>query len=201
MEGKSVEKVFAALPVVHVALAASRRSARRWTLSMALTLISPAYGVSQPSLRETQCIEASARYYGLPSALLQAIRVQEGGSPGSWRRNADGSLDYGVMQINSRWLPRLTRAGYTASVLTYDACASIAAGAWILAHSLADHDAWNRPNAGANAYWRAVGDYHSHSPWRNRWYAERVWMRYQQLASARDGSAVVGARQVREAVR
>lgn len=145
----------------------------------------PAHGQAPESeADEARCVEVAARHYLLPSALLRAIRSQEGGSSGAWRMNADGSVDYGVMQINSRWLPQLAREGYTASVLTYDACACIAAGAWILARALADRSAWNRADADARAYWRAVGDYHSHTPQRNRRYAEQVWTRYLRLTSA-----------------
>lgn len=148
-------------------------------LLLALAFAAPAHAQTLSSSREAQCIDASARYYTVPAALLQAIREQEGGAVGQWRINADGSIDYGVMQINSRWLPRLKQAGYTASLLVYDACASITVGAWILAQALAGRDAWNRPDINPELYWRAVGEYHSRTPHRNRAYAERVWARYQ----------------------
>jgi hypothetical protein len=130
---------------------------------------------------ELRCIEASARYNRLPPALLLAIRRQEGGRVGFWQENPDGSYDYGVMQINSRWLPTLQPRGYAASALVYDACACIAAGAWILARALAAHGTWNMPSAGARAYWQAVGEYHSRNPALNRAYAEQVWARYVRL--------------------
>lgn len=149
-------------------------------LALAMMCAGPADARALPASREAQCIDASARYYSLPVALLRAVREQEGGVVGQWRVNTDGSVDYGVMQINSRWLPRLERAGYTASVLTYDACASIAVGAWILAQALASRDAWNRPDSNPERYWRGVGEYHSHTPHRNRAYAEHVWARYQR---------------------
>jgi hypothetical protein len=155
------------------------QKARAALLIAAFLAAAPAHANPESSAREAQCLENAARYYSLPLGLLRAIRRSEGGSTGGWRRNADGSLDYGVMQINSRWLPRLARAGYTAQVLVYDACASIAAGAWILAQALAEGGAWNRGDVDPSAYWRAVGNYHSRTPPRNRRYAERVWARYQ----------------------
>lgn len=162
-----------------------RRGARpqrlsRWMLAVALTCAAPVHAQPPSSPQEARCLKSSAHYYSLPLALLKAIRVSEGGSVGGWRRNADGSLDYGVMQINSRWLPRLAQAGYTAQVLVYDACASIAAGAWILAQALAERGAWNRGDVDPSAYWRAVGNYHSRTPPRNRRYAEQVWARYRR---------------------
>ena len=143
-------------------------------------IAAPACADSLNSLREAHCIEASARYNRIPAALLRAIRLQEGGRAGGWHINRDGSIDYGVMQINSRWLPLLTQKGYNASALTYDPCASIAAGAWILAQALGHYGAWNRSEADGRIYWRAVGDYHSHTPTLNRGYAEQVWNRYRQ---------------------
>jgi hypothetical protein len=129
---------------------------------------------------EATCLQASAQYNRLPLDLLRAIRQEEAGRVGGWQVNADGSVDYGVMQINSRWLPILAAQGYTARVLTYDACASIAAGAWILVHALSDASAWNRSGIDGRVYWRAVGDYHSHTLRLNRAYAEQVWLRYRQ---------------------
>jgi len=133
---------------------------------------------ASPALDESQCIARSARYNAVPVDLLQAIRDREGGRVGEWSRNTDGSIDYGVMQINSRWLTRLAPLGYTARRLTDDACASIAAGAWILAHALADNGAWNLANVDPRRYWAAIGNYHSHTAERNQHYARQVWGRY-----------------------
>ncbi len=151
-----------------------------WVLSAALVVASPVHAHPPVSSNEAPCMESAARYYSLPIALLRAIRAQEGGSAGAWSLNTDGSVDYGVMQINSRWLPRLEQRGYTARALVYDACASIVAGAWILAHALADHDAWNRTGVNPTVYWRAIGNYHSRTPQLNRTYAEQIWARYRR---------------------
>jgi soluble lytic murein transglycosylase-like protein len=145
---------------------------------IALVLSTSASADMLPAGSEATCIETAARHYSLPVALLRAVRTQEGGSVGFWRVNVDGSIDYGVMQINSRWLPLLAPRGYTATALTYNACMNITAGAWILAHALADHHAWNCTNTSADAYWRAIGEYHSHTSALNRRYAEQVWRRY-----------------------
>ena len=135
------------------------------------------YDLSTP---EAHCIEASAERFGIPMPLLTAIRLQEGGTVGRWHVNVDGSIDYGVMQINSRWLPQLRPSGYTASVLAYNACASISVGAWILAQSLDENGVWSTTHATPENYWRAVGRYHSRTPSLNRFYAERIWSRYQR---------------------
>ena len=152
-------------------------------ISIGLVAI-PAWGDPTGAAREGRCIETSARYNGIPTALLAAIRSQEGGRVGTWHVNADRSVDYGVMQINSRWLPLIVAKGYTAGALTYDACASIAAGAWILAQSLAASGAWNSIDPDDRIYWRAVGSYHSRTPSLNRAYAELVGRRYRTKITA-----------------
>lgn len=136
---------------------------------------------------ETQCLQQTAVRYALPLTLLHAIREVEGGRPGFWRRNLNGSYDYGVMQINSVWLPRLQARGYDAYVLTHDPCASIEVAGWILAGLLME--AGHGVALDAAHYWQAVGRYHSKTASLNRAYAERVWNRMEQ------GGGVLGARQ------
>jgi len=157
-------------------------------LDIALVIVGltafPVDAAPEDAARERHCIQTSARYNRIPAALLRAIRLQEGGSAGGWHVNTDSALDYGVMQINSRWLPLLAPQDYSAGRLTYDPCTSVAPGACILAHALARYGAWNRSEIDGNVYWRAVGDYHSHTASLNRAYAEPVWNRYrQQLAT------------------
>ena len=54
------------------------------------------------------CWDESAARYGLSSHLLYAIaRTESSLNPLAVGRNADGSRDIGLMQINSSWLPRL----------------------------------------------------------------------------------------------
>ncbi len=132
--------------------------------------------VTEPIYADSEgaCLQVSARYNRIPVDLLRAVHRQEAGRVGGWHVNADGSVDYGVMQINSRWLPVLAPQGYIAPVLTYDACANIMAGAWILAQALEWGGAWNHSGIDGRVYWRAVGDYHSHTPRLNRAYAEQV---------------------------
>jgi hypothetical protein len=158
----------------------------RLTIAFALVFLvaPPSHGEQIDSAREAHCIENSSRYNQIPALLLRSIRLQEGGRVGGWSFNLDGSIDYGVMQINSRWLPLLERRGYSAAVLTYDGCACIAAGAWILAQALERYGVWNRSNIDGRVYWRAIGDYHSHTPSLNRDYAQQIWARYQRLVAA-----------------
>ena len=99
------------------------------------------------------CLQATAaryRAYGVTPAVLQAIvRNESSGNPHVVHRNADGSIDIGLMQINSSWLPTL-RQGFALNARDLlDSCTNLQVGAWILARDFA-----------ANGHnWNAIGAY------------------------------------------
>lgn len=130
---------------------------------------------------ETPCFEAASAHYHVPINLLRAIREQEAGWVGLQRRNTNGTYDMGVMQINTLWIPQLARHGYTADVLIHDACASIMAGAWILATNMQRFGTWNREGVTASDYWYSVGAYHSQTPHLNQRYRQLVWSRFARI--------------------
>ena len=110
------------------------------------------------------CVWSAASHYRLPPVALIGILGAEGGRPGLVRKNRDGSEDLGPMQINSRWLPILSRYGATRQKLIDDPCTNIWVGAWILARAFAvDRDIW-----------KAIGHYHSRRPTESRRYRRRV---------------------------
>jgi soluble lytic murein transglycosylase-like protein len=97
--------------------------------------------------------DAEARY-GIDARLLHAIAQQESSlNPHAVNRSqiapAD-SVDIGLMQINSRWLPILARHGISESDLL-NPCTNIQVGAWILAQSFLRH----------GPTWEAVGAYNA----------------------------------------
>ena len=116
------------------------------------------------------CMALAAQFYHLPPRVLPSIQAVEGGYVGSVSRNADGSDDLGVMQVNTLWLEPLARLsrlpeGEVRRRLTDDACFNIAAAAAILRAYL---------NEAHGDLMQAVGDYHSHTPGLNQSYRERV---------------------------
>ena len=106
------------------------------------------------------CMALVASVYHLPPRVLPSIQAVEGGAAGTVSRNANGSEDLGVMQVNTVWLPPLVSyTGLSAEVVRFrlinEPCFNTAAAGAILALHL-------RENGGELL--RAVGDYHSRTP-------------------------------------
>lgn len=77
--------------------------------------------------------EAGARY-GIEPELLQAIAIVESnGNTAAINKNRNGSLDVGLMQINSIHFRALRKFSISQKDLLNDPCQSVMAGAWILA--------------------------------------------------------------------
>lgn len=106
------------------------------------------------SARSEPCWTQAADRYGIAQELLYAVARTESGldaravNRGHIKRTS--SYDIGLMQINSRHLPRLAKLGITEADL-YNACTNLHVGAWLLA------DAFSR----LGATWNAVGSYNA----------------------------------------
>ena len=81
------------------------------------------------------CFEKAGSLYRVSPSLLKAIASVESNfnSRAVNRANRDGSVDVGLMQINSRWFKQLKQYGISPESLRDDACTNIHVGAWILA--------------------------------------------------------------------
>ncbi|MGE4334640.1 MAG: lytic transglycosylase domain-containing protein [Pigmentiphaga sp.] len=157
----------------------SRDDFRRRVLgSLAGLLLGSSVQAGIPAQGEiTDCLAAAARHFGLPSALLHAIaEVESGGDPRAVNRaNRDGSRDIGLMQINSRWLPRLARWRIDEQAL-FDPCISAHVGAWILADNITR----------LGPVWRAVGAYNARTPALQLRYVRRVQAALEKRAATPD---------------
>jgi soluble lytic murein transglycosylase-like protein len=132
----------------------------------ALLLVSAGAQASQLCTWET----AAARY-GVNASVLYAIAQQESSlNPAAINLNTDGSYDFGLTQINSLWLPHLSKFGITATHLM-DPCTNLNVGAYILSLSMQRY----------GNTWQAIGAYHSSTPWRRDQYALSIYRRLGRL--------------------
>ncbi|EEF21752.1 Invasion protein iagB, putative, partial [Ricinus communis] len=81
-----------------------------------------AAGLCCLSTAHADCLDDAAAYQHVSSQLVHAIAQQESGMRASAINvNGDGSQDIGLMQINSSWLPKLSRYGVRREHL-FNAC-------------------------------------------------------------------------------
>jgi len=83
---------------------------------------------------EAFCFEEAGEQYQVSPELLWAIaKVESHFNPAAIHYNKDGSYDFGVMQVNSSWAPRLGKKRWAA---LGDPCYNVKVGAWVLADCL-----------------------------------------------------------------
>jgi soluble lytic murein transglycosylase-like protein len=110
------------------------------------------------------CIDDAADYHRVHPYVLRAIAFQESRMrPAAVNRNADGSVDFGMMGINSVHLAELDRFGITSHQLL-DPCVNAYVAAWYLRQKMGKY----------GNTWRAVAAYHSETPATGEAYAVQV---------------------------
>lgn len=97
------------------------------------------------------CWQFAAERYGINASILRAIAMTESAmNDRAVNRNTNGSVDVGLMQINSLWFPRLAEMEIQPEDL-WDGCTNVHVGAWVLAGYIR--------RFGYN--WRAIGAYNA----------------------------------------
>lgn len=140
----------------------------RFFAAFSLLCATPVF--SQPRvLPFEKCFESAASRFGVDKRMLVAIAKTESSlNPNAMGpKNANGSYDIGMMQINSGWLPTLGRVGISKRDLM-SACTNIHVGAWIVSQNISRH----------GPTWRAVGAYNASSSLKQVAYASRVQKNY-----------------------
>ena len=109
------------------------------------------------------CINEAAITYQVPATVIISVIKTENGKNGEVSKNPNGTYDLGVMQINSSWIPALSKKGISEESVKSDPCMNVKVGTWILAQGMAIGEGWE-----------GVGNYHSHTPKHNLTYREKV---------------------------
>ena len=137
---------------------------------------SAAHAGQQQPRTMMDCFEEAGKMYKIPPMLLQSIAwVESRYDKNAKNQNTNGSVDMGVMQINSLWLEPLSEYCVERKHL-YNACYNISIAAWILRKQINE--------VGYN--WQAVAHYHSRTPDRGENYARKVARVYFALKRQQD---------------
>lgn len=116
----------------------------------------PPFSDLPPQLHErVLCSIAAAVKYEVPVNIVLAIAEKEGGKPGQWVRNSNGTHDVGAMQFNTAYLADLARYRITAHDVAAAGCYAFDLAAWRLRMHL-------RRDAGD--LWTRAANYHSRTP-------------------------------------
>lgn len=121
---------------------------------------------------EELCFDEAGNDYGINPQILRAIAAVESNyNPRAVNRNKNGTYDFGIMQINSRW-------GYSLGIDWWntlgDPCNNIKGGAMILAQCMKQY----------GYSWEAIGCYNSRTPSKRDKYALTVFRKLQEIRKA-----------------
>ena len=109
-----------------------------------------------PQLQERVICSISASVkYEVPANIVLAVAEKEGGKPGQWVKNTNGTHDVGPMQINTLYLGDLAKYGITARDVAAAGCYSFDLAAWRLRQHI-------RKDKGD--LWTRAANYHSRTP-------------------------------------
>jgi hypothetical protein len=109
-----------------------------------------------PELHErVVCSISAAIKYEIPANILLAIAEIEGGKPGQWVKNSNGSFDVGPLQFNTTYLRELARYGISPQDVASGGCYPFDLAAWRIRQHI-KHDSGD--------VWTRAANYHSRTP-------------------------------------
>lgn len=118
------------------------------------------------------CWDKAGKTYGVDPWLLMAVaKVESGFNANAINKNKNASVDLGMMQINSFWLPTLNKYGIGTRDLL-NPCTSVFVGSWIMAQNIKKFG-YNQDGIGA---YNSPGNMTI-----RRRYAQAVYKAYNQL--------------------
>ena len=118
----------------------------------------PFADLAPPVQERVVCSIAAGIRYGVPVNILLAVAEREGGRPGDWVRNTNGTFDVGTMQLNTSYLASLRHWGITPADAARPGCYPYDLAAWRLGGHLR-HDPGD--------LWQRAANYHSRTPMHN----------------------------------
>ncbi|MDF7677050.1 transglycosylase SLT domain-containing protein [Neisseriaceae bacterium ESL0693] len=101
------------------------------------------------------CSISAAVKYEIPANIVLAVAEKEGGKPGQWVRNSNGTHDVGPMQFNTSYLRSLAKYGITTDDVAATGCYPYDLAAWRLRMHI-------RNDKGD--IWTKAANYHSRTP-------------------------------------
>jgi len=112
-----------------------------------------------PNMQErVVCSVTAAVKYEIPANILLAIAEKEGGKPGQWVRNSNGTHDVGSLQFNTRYLQDLSRYGITPDHVAQAGCYAYDLAAWRVRQHIRNDQ---------GDIWTKAANYHSRTPKHN----------------------------------
>jgi hypothetical protein len=117
---------------------------------------------------QVSCSLGAALRYGVPANVVLAVAEQEGGRPGQWVANRNGTFDVGTLQFNTAYLRTLARYGIGPAEAARPGCYAYHLAAWRLRQHLV-HDVGD--------VWTRAANYHSRTPSLNAEYRAQIMPR------------------------
>ncbi len=101
------------------------------------------------------CSIAAAVKYEIPANILLAIAEKEGGKPGQWVKNSNGTHDVGPMQFNTAYLKDLSQYGISTGHVAQAGCYAYDLAAWRVRQHIKNDQ---------GDIWTKAANYHSRTP-------------------------------------
>ncbi len=109
-----------------------------------------------PAMQErVVCSVTAAVKYEVPANILLAIAEKEGGKPGQWVLNSNGTHDIGSMQFNTAYLGDLAQYGITTNDVAQSGCYPFDLAAWRIRQHIQNDK---------GDIWTKAANYHSRTP-------------------------------------
>jgi soluble lytic murein transglycosylase-like protein len=130
--------------------------------------------VFYPLLVVAFCFDEAAREHGMNANLLRSIAcVESNNNPTALNHNSNGTVDLGIMQINSSWIKPM---GLNEQELLKNPCYNVKTAAKILKQCMGNH----------GYTWEAIGCYNVFNPHLRRKYS---WKVFDELNRTRSSKA------------